>query len=275
MPLTAAGELKIQAVADLGGLGDKDGAPVVYHWTLPNLIHPLLPGLAVLALLLVPRNRCGSAWWIWIPLLAVVFLAPPLVNAFSLPSELADVIGALAYGLAATWLLAPFLARRHRFLSFLCILPTLAAFSVLTYLFKQDWGGVDTDMVFRTLIAFVFGVPVIAFALFLTGWICRQRYRPAAVTFWFAVALFGIWLVVTAPFFVITMIASSGEVPWSTLFIFHAIISGVSFALTFPFLVLAFANSLFRDRLKGLLNLEETPPVPPPVPHAAATPACG
>ena len=30
-----------------------------------------LPWLAILALLGLKRNRCASAWWIWVPLLCV------------------------------------------------------------------------------------------------------------------------------------------------------------------------------------------------------------
>ena len=41
------------AYADLGGLGSKQGAPVVYDWVVPSLMPQVLPWLAILALLTV------------------------------------------------------------------------------------------------------------------------------------------------------------------------------------------------------------------------------
>ena len=63
------------AYADLGGLGSKQGAPVVYDWVPPSLMPQFLPWLAILALLLLKPNRCASAWWIWVPLACVAGVA--------------------------------------------------------------------------------------------------------------------------------------------------------------------------------------------------------
>ena len=54
------------------------------------------------------------------------------------------------------------------------------------------------------------------------------------------------------------------------------VVSGISFGSLLPFLVLAFVNGLYRERLKGLLHLGGAvpPPVitPPPAPvEATAT----
>ena len=57
------GDLTVVPVADLGGLGAREGLPAHYDWAAPNPIVPLLPWLLVLGLLLLPPNRCGQAWW--------------------------------------------------------------------------------------------------------------------------------------------------------------------------------------------------------------------
>ena len=115
------------AYADLGGLGAKQGAPVVYDWVRPSPLPQVLPWLAILALLMLKPNRCASAWWIWVPLACVgaVASAPQSVLEL-LPSSqfeiFLDLIGAMGFGLAAVWLLSSYLGGKHRMLAFLGIL---------------------------------------------------------------------------------------------------------------------------------------------------------
>src|SRR5208282_6576796 len=109
-----AGKLKVVAYADLGGLGSKQGAPVIYDWVPPSLIPQALPWLAILALLTLKPNRCASAWWIWVPLACVGGLASaPETVVELLPSSqfgvFLDLISALGFGVAAVWLLSSYL----------------------------------------------------------------------------------------------------------------------------------------------------------------------
>lgn len=268
--------MKVAASADLGGLGKKEGSPVTYNWTPPSLIPPMLPWLIMLALLLAKPNRCGQAWWIWLPLLclpAVEQVAQPLLG--SMPSRelelFTEVIYALAFGTAAGWLLAPYLARRHRLLTFLCILATLAVSSLLIFAVRQDWDGEMMAEAIPVVVVLSLSVFVISVAMLAAGWICRRRYRPFPLVLWLGVALVVIWFVMAAPFFIVALIASGGQVPWVQFVGSILAMAGVSLAVLLPFLVLSFANFLFRERLKGLLHLETAvlPPVAPLAPTAS------
>ena len=258
-------------MADLGGLGAKEGAPVNYHWTVPSIIPSLLPWLAVLLLLLVKSNRCGQAWWIWVPLGCVAAVGQLLQPAFGfIPSETAamflDLVSSLAIGVAAVWLLAPQLARSHRLLTFLCLVPTLGIFSLFSFLMKQDWGGGGTAVALAMLVPLAIGVFVVAVAILLAGLACRGRYRPWGLYLWIFLSLLALWLVILTPFFAFAMIVSGGQLPWQEFFVVVLVLTAAGFGTLLPFLVLSSANSLFRERLKLLLHLgrETLPPVLPP-----------
>ena len=255
------------AISDLGGLGAKEGAPVSYRWIPPSLIPSFLPWLAVLLLFLVKSNRCGSAWWIWLPLGCVTAMELMSQSALAfLPSGTADIFlemaGSLAFGVAAVWLLAPQLARSHRFITFLCLAPTLAGFSLFSFVIRQDWTVERAAVVLAMLVPLVIGALVMAMTVLLSGLACRGRYRPLGLYLWIFLSLLVLWLVIAAPFFGFAMITSGGQVPWSEFFIVILIMTIVSFGTLLPFLILSSASPFFRERLKKLLHVKpEVPPI--------------
>ncbi|MCX6903434.1 MAG: hypothetical protein NTW03_08155, partial [Verrucomicrobia bacterium] len=165
----------------------------------------------------------------------------------------------------------PYLARSHRLLTFLCIPATLAISSLLVFSVRQDWGGELIAEAIPVAVVLSLSVFVISVAMLAAGWVCRRCYRPFALVLWLSVALIVIWFVVAAPFFVVALIASGGQVPWVQFLSGILVMAGVSLAVLLPFLVLSFANFLFRERLKGLLNLQTAvlPPVVPLTPTAS------
>jgi hypothetical protein len=269
--------LKIVAVNDLGGLGAKDGSPVVCHWTLPNLLPVLLPWLAILFLLLLKPNRCAQAWWIWVPVGCAAGLGAALPSALSfVPSSLVDILGgaagALGFGLAAVWLLSAYLGRKHRLLAWLGILLALGSFSTLAFVIRQGLEGAGAEMIQGGILVAA-SIVVISVAITLAGLVCRGRYGPLRLSLWLIAALLVVWLVVIAPFFVIAMIASPGNVPVAALIGTVLSVAGISFGLLLPFLILSFANGFYRERLKDLLHLgREAPPpvIAPPLPTVMA-----
>ena len=103
----------------------------------------LLPWLAALLLLMLGYNRTPAAWWVWAPLGCVVAGEFAVQHALmSMPSEardtLCDMADALAFGIAGAWLLAPFIAHRRRFLTFLRMLLAIVLFSTATCVVRQD-----------------------------------------------------------------------------------------------------------------------------------------
>ena len=255
------------AYTDLGGLGSKQGAAVFYNWAAPSLIPQVLPWLAILVLLLLKPNRCASAWWIGIPLACVGGLAcVPQSVLELLPSSqfemLLDLISGLGFGLAAVWLLSSYLGWKHRMLAFLGILLVQGGFSLLVFGVGQAWGeaGIET---LQVAIALAVSAFVMSVALSLAGLACRRRYGWLRLTLWLITALVVIWLLVLGPIFMISMIASGGNVPLLALVAIVGVATGITFGVLLPFLVVSFANGFYRERLKGLLHLGGV--TPPPV----------
>jgi hypothetical protein len=228
----------------------------------------LLPWLAILGLLALKPNRCAAAWWIWLPLGCVIaFTLAPLDIPPSGTNFFPDVIAAMAAGLAAVWLLSSYLLQQHRFVTFLCILPALAGFSVLAFVSQQ--GGSFTSETFVVGIMLAVGVLASSGALSLGGLICRGRYRPFGLYAWLLILLAAIWLVIAAPFFLFALIASGGKLPWSDFFVPVFAAVALNFATLLPFLILSSASPFYRERLKALLRVKpEIPPLIAPLPDA-------
>jgi hypothetical protein len=81
------------------------------------------------------------------------------------------------------------------------------------------------------------------------------------LSLWFVAWLVGLWAITLAPFFVIAMLTGGGGPSWTELAGAVLAISGISLMIALPFLLLAFVNRLFRERLGRLLHLTE--PAPP------------
>ena len=269
------------AYTDLGGLGPKQGAPVVYDWVPSSLIPQVLPWLAILALLMLKPNRCASAWWIWVPLACVGGLAcaPESVLEFLPASQIGmflELISALGFGLAAVWLLSSYLGWKHRVLGFLGIMLAQGVFSSLAYVIRQSWEGLGVETL-GLGVFLVVGVLVISLALTLAGLLCRGHFGFLRLSFWLIALLLAVWLLLVGPFFIIAMIGGAGNVPMAVPFMVVAVAAGISFGVLLPFLVLSFANGFYRERLKGLLHLGDVqaPPLiispPPVVPEAVVS----
>jgi len=254
------------ASSDLGGLGSKAGSAVTYDWTLPSLAPLFLPWLLILGLLMLQPNRRGEAWWIWLPLGCMAALGS-LASSDLLSSSGFGIFFqaaiALAFGFAAVWLLSDYLGRSHRLLTWLCILPTLAGFSILAFVAREGWDSAASEIL-QVGILLAVSTLAISVALSLTGLLCRSRYRPVGLYLWLLALLAAVWLLVTAPFFIFAMIASGGQIPWLSFFTVVFAVSGLSFAALLPFLILSSCSPLFRERLKMLLNASREVPPPPP-----------
>jgi hypothetical protein len=248
------------ASSDLGGLGSRDGSPVIYNWTVPSLMPLLLPWLAILLLLILKPNRCAQAWWIWLPLGCLVLLGSVMQSSSNfLPSSILDlfleVVIALAFGLAAVWLLSTYMGRKHRFLTFLGLLLALAGFSVLSFVVRQGSDLLERETL-QSGILLAACVLVISVAVSLAGLLCRRRYRPVRFSLWLVAFLVVVWSVIVTPFFVVALVANGGGIPVMALVASVLTMTGITFVLLLPFLILSFTSSFFRERLKGLLHME-------------------
>jgi hypothetical protein len=181
----------------------------------------------------------------------------------SIPSDLANVLcdlgAALAFGLAAVWLLAAYLKSRFRILNVLGSILLLEAFSLLVFAFSQDWGNPGVEAV-QVGIGVAASAAVIPAAVGLAGLLCRRRYRPLALCVWVLVMLLGLWVLTLSPFFLIA--GSQGAVLTLSAFAEPVlIIAGTCFGVVLPFLILSFSNGFYRGRLIQILRL--APELPP------------
>jgi hypothetical protein len=236
---------------------------------MPGITPLLLPWLAILVLLTLKPNRRPAAWLIWLPFGCVIaFTLAPMDFLPSGTDYFLDAIAALAVGLAAIWLLSNYLRRKHRFVTFLCVLLALEGFSGLAFVSAQ---GVNiSSQTFVAGIVLGVGVLISAGALSLDGLICRGRYRPLGLYLWLLIMLAALWLVIAVPFFLFALLSSGGRLPWMGFFVPVFALAALNFAALLPFVILSSASPFFRDRLKSLLNVEpETPPMIAPLPPAS------
>lgn len=254
------------AYTDLGGLGTKQGPPVRFVWTLPNVLPLLLPWLAVLGLLALPSNRTARAWWIWAPLVALALLGTGL----GLAADAADNEGlsymvqtacAAAFGLAAVWLLGAGLARRCRALNILLMALAFAAVSLLAFVvspvFEQLWNlrQPEPAIILYLLLYWITGGLVFAGGLNLTGWMCRKQFSCLRVLLRLPFWLWVMWLVAGSLLgYVMTFVLNS-SFEWMGMLVGLFVLALVSFGMILPYLILSTACSFYRERLKTLLRL--------------------
>ncbi len=248
-------------MADLGGLGDAEGPPVFYRWTAANPLTVLLPWVGVLLLLLLKANRTAQAWWIWAPFCGVAGLSGIVPSALaSWPSRelgiLQELVVAIAFGLAAAWLVSTCLGRRQQLVTFLGFVLVLLGSSSFIMLIgrvgnRDGLAWPAGEFAVATSLA-------IAAALTLAGLLCRRRYRPLVLCLWVLVLLLPVWLSIIVLWLMIDALRLGFTIDTHQIEVWCQDTGGLvrlSFAVLLPFLILSFANAFYRERLKGLLCL--------------------
>ena len=234
----------------------------------------MLPWLAILALFLFRPNRCGAAWWIWAPVLGCLAVESSMrgILGSNIPSEPLDFICQLThaffFGLAAVWLLSPFMARKNRFLTFMTSTLALGGFSMWTLFTGGGLGWDSNPPVWAGAIFLLVGLFIFSFALSLAGLLCRRRYGPILLSLWSITCLLVMSTLTILPFYVVATIGSRSSVPIMDFIAAVLIAAGVMFAALLPFLLLSFVNQFYRERLKDLLHLRalaEPAPIAPPI----------
>jgi hypothetical protein len=262
--------------ADLGGLGTKQGPPVTFAWTMPNILPLLVPWLVMLVLLALPSNRNPRAWWIWAPLIGLALLAAGLEAAFNANGNedlgyTVQTVVTASFGLAAIWLLGSALARRGRVVAIALLSLAFALVSFLALVTSpveeelRDLSRWEPALFAYVLLFWWLSGLVFTGALNLTGWMSRRRFGGVRVSLRLLFWLWALWIPATAVLGLVVMLASGGRFEWLYLLLAASVLFLVSFALLLPFLILSFTNAFYRDRLKALLRLpaESVPSLPP------------
>ena len=249
---------------------------------------PLLPWLAILALLGLKPNRGWSAWWIWLPLLVLAAgsrgLGLVLQNADTgLRGEALEILSAvpaaLTFGLAALWLLA-FGFGRGRFRTFSGSLVVLVVFTCFSFSATVGWNvGKESimslidprhcsdtasagELALPFLVLPVLVASVVAVAMALSGLACRRRRRAWRLGLWLCLSLAIVWMVAAELLYYPYRQTPPGFAHLDVFFWLGAVAVPTIFVTLLPFLILSWANALFRERLKALLHLESQKPIP-------------
>jgi hypothetical protein len=205
VPLTAFGDLRVVASADLGELGQREGPAILVRW---NALHSLIgwsPWLVLLVLALLPANRTPKLAYL------VLVLAAELTLLGFVPEQYDFVHTAfqtLALSIAAIWLVGPVLAPRPRWLAFPILLLMVVLVAVLQGLVYGDPLAAWLAMNFTGRLAIVLGATlslVLACGLTWSAVCCRKPASLPRLGMWLV-----IWLVVASTAVALILNGSKG-----------------------------------------------------------------
>lgn len=258
--------------ADLGGLGAREGIPVACTWEPPLPEPPkvyvaattslkVLPWLLILLPLFLFRpNRRSEAWWIWLPVVISAVVGITVTGLLTGNEQtLPQAVGSFIVGLAAMWLLMPFLESHSRIVAFFKVLPVLAGFSLLAFvptLLADQSGWLDFRSSMAGLLAFASLAATLA--LVFSGLAVRRRFGRIRFLLWLAVWVVLAWTVIAAPFAIFSSFGSRPE--WGEFVVAILVVSGIMLALFLPLVLLSFFQPFYRARFFSLLKLPQPDP---------------
>ena len=231
--------------------------------------------LLILLTLFLPRpNRTPEAWWIWLPVLISALAGTGIVCLMTGKEwDLLEVACSFVVGLAAVWMLMPFLGSRYRILVSFKTLLVLAGFGLLAFLptlLAHQSGWLD----FRPFLAGLLALASLAVTLALTfgSLAVRRRFGRFRLLLWVAVWMVVAWTVIATPFAVVALL--KGNMEWVPALLSVLSISAISLGLVLPLVLLSFFQPFYRERFFGYLKIPQAgPPVeaaaPPIIPAVA------
>ncbi len=258
----------------MGGLQIKQATPVFYYWSPAKAVYRLLPALLLLPFLLLKPNRQPKAWVALIPFFAIIALASAgrqipqvsLANAFSYGFPYIAMLASSLCMLCMIIHALPALSRRGKLLMLLSvfILP-----GMILLFFSQAEGKLENWYIPA---GYAVAPLIMLTSFFLAGRRCRERWGMRRFSLWVVAWSFLFLLAVTVVFFGILILTQNVTVPvwWMLLAPFAALLVAAAatlFAVAFAFILTAFLNPLYRERLMAVFGV-----VPGPPPVQPATP---
>ena len=189
-----------------------------------------------------------------------------------------EVACSFVVGLAAVWLLMPFLESRYRILVFFKTLLVLAGFGLLAFLptllaNRSSW------LDFRPFLAGLLALASLAVTLALTfgSLAVRHRFGRFRLLLWLAVWMVVAWTAIATPFAVVALL--KGNMDWVPALLSILSISAISLGLVLPLVLLSFFQPFYRERFFGYLKIPQAgtpaeaaaPPILPAVGQAEGT----
>jgi hypothetical protein len=256
--------LRVTTKADLGGLGASAGPAVAYVLMPGGLEAAWLPWGLLLVMMLAPFNRRGQAWFIFLPLLGIQLLCAAAKMVAEGPMDAMVgmyglMVRGLAFGLAALWLLAPWVAAGRWWRAFAGTFFVLAVSGAVVFLGERNameqW--LPEEITGQLILALAVLGLVTAVGFRLCGRMCRAPFRVGRASLWMFLSLLVSWAggMVAFVFAVGPFISGFCGPDWDELMIGVAGITTLSYAVLLPFLVLSAWKELLRERLWMLLGV--------------------
>lgn len=263
--------MKIVASADIGSLGTKEGAAVVYNWkwyhSAPRLA---LWVLLILAIVLVKANRNAHALLILVPLFVVNLLWLCLRKVVGFPSSSIAVfdqlIVSLTLSITVVWLVAHKIGRGNRFATFIRAFAVMALLGLVGAVSYAGLEFTKETVLIAILLAVVAVALLVPFAL--AGWSCRRRYSAVGFMLWLLVWTVAAGIVAMLAYVGIVVIVStmsgfspSGFSPASAiLMLLQVVVVGVVlgfclYVIDVPYMLLVLCTPFFRERFYACLRL--------------------
>ncbi len=259
------GELRIVAWQEIGQLGRRNSAPVLFHWRWYHYATTAPLWAAILLLLVLPRaNRNRQAWLILVPLLLVLalwrvaILSIGLFGREEIFSSWLVVTWTMAW--AAVWLSGHRLRRRYALLTWFSIVAVMLALGVLSFVSSsQESPSFPQFATYYGLVAVSATT-----AMMLAGRCCRRRFSGMRfglwLLLWIGVVTVGLPMLI---FFACVVIA---QMPWNQVAggliaipAVMAMLAGIVYALNLPFLILASYCTFYRSRLEEMFRARPMP----------------
>jgi len=170
------------------------------------------------------------------------------------------LFNSLTIGITLLWLLAHKLGNRNRFITFLLALIIMIVISIIGQAANGEFSE-HTIVFLSFLISLSFAV-LISFVL--ASWRCRVNYNRKRFLLWLALWSITASLAAMIIFITLAWVIQRPPVNMLKAIMVQALVMGLvtgllSYAINFPFIILAFCSPFYRERFHACLRLKSMP----------------
>ncbi len=262
--MTTFGKLRIIASHDIGALASQNGSPVIFNWSVFINLIQLLPWVLMLSLFLLKDNRRWQAWMILIPVIIVYagfILARRMIPLMDIGA--AQIIGWLTLGVAFLMLLSNKLRAHSRLVVFFLSLGIMFVVGVVNALSSSymSFSGMGVFSLINYGIVTFIMLGGMSLTRFLNRILGRKRNTLKHFIFSLPVVLLLVSVVILWIFYTV-WILSSVDLYWGMGILMDSLVYGtilgiILYYILFPFLIMAFYNSVYRTRLLAVFGFEK------------------